>query len=100
MQAQAKIERVSSKKLEDVISSQKHFSDKSRLGYTGGSCSSANVTKEVKFVKAKETVVEEPVLEKVKAEQKKKVADQRVLNKSRNQSEARFEARGRTLPRS
>ncbi|XP_065621228.1 uncharacterized protein LOC136064023 [Quercus suber] len=94
VQAHAKIERVSSKKLEDFISSQKHFSDKSGLGYTGGSSSSANVTKEVKFVKAKDTVVEEPIPEKVKAEKKKKnVADQQVLNKSRNQSEARFEAR-------
>ena len=43
VQANAKIERVSMKKLDDVISSQKHFSDKSGLGYTGGSSSSANV---------------------------------------------------------
>ena len=51
VQANAKIERVSTKKLNDVISSQKHFSNKSGLGYTGGSSSSANVNKEMKFVK-------------------------------------------------
>ena len=37
VQANAKIERVSTKKLNDVISSQKQFSDKFSLGYTGGS---------------------------------------------------------------
>ena len=42
VQANAKIERVSTKKLDDVISSQKHFSDKSGLGYTEGSSSSEN----------------------------------------------------------
>ena len=34
VQANAKIERVTTKKLDDVISSQKSFSDKSGLGYT------------------------------------------------------------------
>ena len=53
VQANAKIERVSTKKLDDVISSQKQFSDKSSLGYTGGSSSSGSVTKKVKFIKAK-----------------------------------------------
>ena len=50
MQANTKIERVFTKKLDDVISSQKHFSEKSRLGYTRGSSSLGNVTKEVKFI--------------------------------------------------
>ena len=54
VQANAKIERVSTKKLNDVISFQKQFSDKSGLGYTGGSSSSGSVTKEVKFIKTKE----------------------------------------------
>ena len=35
VQANAKTERVSTKKLNDVISSQKQFSNKSSLGYTG-----------------------------------------------------------------
>ena len=56
VQANVKIERVSTKKLDDVISSQKHFSDKSRLGYNGGSSSLGNITKEVKFIKAKEPI--------------------------------------------
>ena len=54
VQANAKIKRVSTKKLNDVISSEKQFSDKSRLGYPGGNSSSGSVTKEVKFIKAKE----------------------------------------------
>ena len=45
VQPNAKIERVSTKKLNDVISSQKQFSDKSGLGYTEGSSSSGSVTK-------------------------------------------------------
>ena len=39
VQANAKIERVSTKKLDNVISSQKQLSDKSDLGYTRGSSS-------------------------------------------------------------
>nr|POE58617.1 hypothetical protein CFP56_50206 [Quercus suber] len=100
VQAHAKIERVSSQKLEDVISAQKPSSDKSGLGYTGGSCSSAKVTKGVKFVKANETVVEEPILEKDEDVKKENVAEQRMVNKSRNHSMARHETRGRSLPRS
>ena len=80
VQANAKIERVSTKKLDDVISSQKHFSDKSGLGYIGGSSSSTNVTKEMKFVKAREPVVVAPTPEKMKDEKKKNGADQQVLN--------------------
>ena len=72
VQANAKIERVSTKKLDDVISSQKHFSNKSGLGYIGGSSSLANVTKEMKFVKAREPVVAASTPEKVKDVKKKK----------------------------
>ena len=54
VQANVKIERVSIKKLNGVISSQKRFLDKFGLGYTGGTSSSGSVTKEVKFIKAKE----------------------------------------------
>ena len=66
MQANAKIERVSTKKLNDIISSQKRFSNKSGLGYTGGSSSSDNVTKEVKFIKAKEQIEVSATAEKPK----------------------------------
>ena len=88
VQANTKIERVSTKKLDDVISSQKHFSDKSGLGYTGGSSSSGNVTKEVKFIKAKEKIEVGPTAEKPKMEEKRNMDEKRMLNNSRNQSMA------------
>ena len=75
MQANTKIERVSTKKLDDVISSQKHFSDKSELGYTGWSSLSGSVTKEVKFIKAKEQIEVHPTVEKPKMEEKRNVDD-------------------------
>ena len=80
VQANAKIERVTTKKLDDVISSQKSFSDKFGLGYIGGSSSSGNVTKEVKFVKAKDPIVVDLTAEKLKMEEKKNVENQRLLN--------------------
>ena len=40
VQANAKVERVSPKKLDEVLAHQKPFSDKSGLGYTGRSSSS------------------------------------------------------------
>ena len=76
VQANAKIERISTNKLNDVISSQKQFLDNSGLGYTGESSSSGNVTKEVKFVKAKEPIEVAPTVEKPMIERKKNVADQ------------------------
>ena len=59
-----------------------------------------NISKEVKFMKAKELVVVTPTVEKEKVEKNKIVADQRVLNKPRNKFMVRFEARGTSLPRS
>ena len=50
VQANAKVARVSTKKLDDVSSSQKHFLDKFELGYTGESSSTDKITKEVKLV--------------------------------------------------
>ena len=76
VQANAKLERVSTKKLDDVLSSQKTFSDKTKLGYTRESSSVVNISKEVKFVKAKEPVVVAPIMEKTKGEKKKNVANQ------------------------
>ena len=98
VQANAKIERVSTKKLDDVISSQKHFSDKSGLGYTRGSSSSANVTKEMKFVKAREPDVVTPTPEKIKDEKEKNGADQRVLNKPRTQTVVMPKVQGKSPP--
>ena len=53
VQANAKVEHVSSKKVDDILAHQKPFSDKSGLGYTGESSLVANISKEVKFVKSK-----------------------------------------------
>ena len=70
VQANAKVERVSTKKLDDVLSHQKSFFDKTGLGYTRESSSAVNISKEVKFVKAKEPIAVAPTDEK-----KKKVAN-------------------------
>ena len=84
IQANAKVKRVASKKLNEVLAHQKPFSNKSGLGYTEESSLSANVSKEMKFVKAKELVVETPTVEKGKFEKKPKVIAQRVLSKPLN----------------
>lgn len=76
IQANAKVKRVSTKKLDDVLSSQKTLSDKIGLGYIGESSSTVNISKEVKFVKAKEHVVVAPTIEKTNIEKKKNVTDQ------------------------
>ena len=100
MQANTKIKRVSTKKLDDFISSQKHFSNKSGLGYTGGSNSSGSVTKEVKFIKAKEQIEVSPTVKKLKMEEKRNVDDQQMLNNSCKQSMGRSESRAKSHPRS
>ena len=99
MQANAKIEKISTKKLDDVISSQKNFSDKSGLGYTGGSSLSSNITKEVKFIKAKESFEVGPTAKKPKMEEKRNVKNQRILNNPRNLSVGRSESRAKSRPR-
>ena len=100
MQANTKIERVSTKKLDDVISSNKHFSDKSGLGYTEGSSLLGSVTKEVKFVKAKEQIEVSPTAEKPKMEEKRNMDDQQMLNNSHKQSMGRSESQAKSHPRS
>ena len=80
VQANAKVERVSSKKLDEVLAHQKPFSDKSGLGYTNESNSSVKVTKDMKFVKAKEPMVATTNADKVNPE-KKNVTDQRFMTK-------------------
>ena len=99
VQANAKVEQISSKKLDDVLSHQKPFSDKTGLGYTGESSSTVNISKEVKFVAAKEQGAVSPIVEMTKVEKNKNVADQRVLNKPRNLFVVRSEAKGESLPR-
>ena len=100
VQANAKVEQVSTKKLDDVLSSQKTFFDKTGLGYIGESSSTVNISKEVKFVKVKELVVVAPTVEKANVEKKENVVAQRVLNKPCNQSVVRSEAKAKSLPQS
>ena len=73
IQANAKVERAASKKLDEVLTYQKPSSDRSGLGYTGESSSSANVSKETKFVKTKEPMVPTPLVENVKVKKKPNV---------------------------
>ena len=98
VQANAKVERVSTKKLDDVLSSQKTFFDKIGLGYIGESSLAVNIPKEVKFMKAKELMVADSTVEKENVEKRMNVADQQVVNKPCNQSVVRFEARAKSLP--
>ena len=70
------------------------------MRYTGESSLAINVSKEVKFVKAKEPIVAITTTEKVKEKKNKNVADQRVLIKPRNQSVVKFEVKGKSLPKS
>ena len=100
VQANAKVERVSSKKLNEVLAHQKPFSNRSGLGYTRESNSAVNISKEMKFVKAKEPVVETSVVEKVKPEKKLNVTDQRFLTKPPNQSVVKPKGKGKSLPKS
>ena len=75
VQANAKVERVSSKKLDEVLSHKKPFFDKTGLGYIGENSLAVNVSKEVKFVKAKELMVTTIRAKKVKEEKNKNVVD-------------------------
>ena len=59
-----------------------------------------NIPKEMKFVKAKELMVAASTVEKENVKKKMNVADQRVVNKPRNQSVVRSAARAKSLPRS
>ena len=70
------------------------------MGYTGKSSSAVNISKEIKFVKAKEPMVATTKVEKVKLEKKRNVTDQWVLKKPCNQSVVRSEAKGKSLPKS
>ena len=100
VQANAKVERVSFKKLDEVLAHQKPFFDKSRLGYTGESSSSVKVTKDVKFVKAKKPMVATTNADQVKPENKKNVTDQQFMTKPPKQSVVKPKGKGKSLPKS
>ena len=100
VQANAKVERVSLKKLDEVLSHQKSFSNRIGLGYTRESSSAANISKEVKFVKAKESIVATMNVEKVKPKKKKTVIDQRFMTKPPKQSTVKPKGKGKSFPKS
>ena len=100
VQANAKVERVSSKKLDKVLAHQKPFSDKNRLGYTGKSSSSVKVTKDMKFMKAKESMVATIYADKVNPKKKKNVTGQRFMTKPSKQSVVKPKGNGKSLPKS
>ena len=56
--------------------------------------------KDMNFVKAKEPMVDITTVEKVKAEKKLNVIDQRLLTKPPNQSVVRSETKKKSLPKS
>ena len=66
IQANVKVERISTKKLDSVLSSQIPSNDKTSLGYIGEGSLSSDPKKEVRFVLAKN--VEKPKVEKPKVE--------------------------------
>ena len=100
VQANAKVERVSSEKLDEILAHQKPFSDKSGLGYTSESNSSVKVTKNMKFVKVKEPMVATTNVDKVNSEKKKNVTDQRFMTKPPKQSVVKPKGNGKSLPKS
>ena len=57
-----------------------------------------NIPKKVKFVKAKELMVAASTVEKENVEKRMNVADQRVVNKPRNQSVVRSVAKAKSFP--
>ena len=100
VQANAKVERVSSKKLDEVLAHQKPFFDKSGLGYTRESNLSVKVSKDMKFVKAKEPMVATTNAEKVKLEKKRNVTNQWFMTKPPNQLVVKPKGKGKSLPKS
>ena len=93
IQANAKVEHIASKKLDEVLAYQKPSLDRSGLGYTAKSSSSSQVSKEMKFVKAKEPLVPTPLVENVKVEEKPNVVTQKVLTKPPNPMVAKPKAK-------
>ena len=100
IQASAKVERVASKKLDEVLAYQKPSSDRIGLGYTNESRSNTNVSKKMKFVKVKETMVSTPIVENVKVEKKPNVLAQKVLTKPPNPFGTKPKAKGKSLSKS
>ena len=88
IQANVKVECISTKKLDNVLSFQKSSQDKIGLGYTGEGSSSSEPKKEVKFISAKN--IEK--LKEVKPEIKTPAVVKRTIG-------AKPMEKGKSLPR-
>ena len=88
IQANFKVERISTKKLDNVLSSQKSSHDKISLGYTGEGSSSSKPKKEVRFVSTKN----EEKLKEVKPEIETPTAIKRTIG-------AKPKEKGKSLPK-
>ena len=82
IQANAKVECVASKKFDEVLAYQKPSLDRNGLGYTRESSSSSQVSKKMKFVKAKEPLVSTPLVINVKVEEKPNVVTPKGFDKA------------------
>ena len=88
IQANVKVKRISTKKLDNVLSSKKSSHDKTGLGYTGEGSLSSEPKKEVKFISAKK-------IEKLK-EVKPEIETPAVVKRTIS---AKPTEKGKSLPR-
>ena len=88
IQANVKVERISTKKLDNMQSSQKSPHDKTSLGYIGEGSSSNEPKKEVRFVSTKN----DEKLKEVKLEIKTPTTEKRTIG-------ARPKKKGKSLPK-
>ena len=80
-----------------MLAYQKPSSDISGLGYTGESSLNSKVSKEMKFVKAKDAST--PLIDNVKSEKEPNVVNKMVLTKSPKPIMTKPKARGKSLPK-
>ena len=88
IQTNVKVKRISTKKLDNVLSSQKFSHDKTGLGYTGEGSSSSEPKKEVRFISAKN----DEKLKEVKLEIESPATVKRTIG-------ARPKEKGKSLPK-
>ena len=88
IQANVKVERISTKKLDNMLSSQNSSDDNIGLGYTGEGSSNSEPKKEVRFVLAKN----EEKLKEVKPKIKTPAAVKRTIG-------AKPKEKGKSLPK-
>ena len=88
IQANVKVKRISTKKLDNVLSSQKSSHDKTGLGYIGEGSSSNEPKNEIQFVSAKN----DEKLKEVKLETETLVVVKRTIG-------AKLKEKGKSLPK-